>query len=239
MLRRSSLPIARVASAAAVLLAASAGVLAAQSPTAPSSTPSSARDSSAAARRGFADSWFWGVKGGVARFGTVTDGNKVVGLAGFDWLITRRRAALLVGAEQSFFSRTSAVAEPGQPGVARIVDLENARRFSATVLAVPGAIGAFRPYAGLGLALDVLRDVTPQGEFASGAERAAVQDQVDDGASKSSLLFVAGAQAQFGRAAFFVQGNGTPAQTRTLWNRGGVMQLEAGFRYNLSPSREQ
>jgi hypothetical protein len=221
---------ARVVPAVA-LLALGAGAAAAQSP---------AVDSAAAARRGFADSWFWGVKGGAARFGTITEASaKIAPLAGFDWLITRRRAALLVSAEQAFFDHTSAVAEPGSPGMGRVVQIKNARRFSATVLAVPGMLGAIRPYAGIGLGLDVLREVTPMGDFASMAQRSAVQDEIDDGSSKASLLIVAGGQVQFGRAAFFLQGNGTPAQTRSLWNRGGAMQLEAGFRFNLAPSRER
>ncbi|MGZ8377908.1 MAG: hypothetical protein ACXW05_14110 [Gemmatirosa sp.] len=221
-------PLARAASAV-VLLATASGALAAQSVRA---------DSAASPRRAFADSWFWGVKGGASHFGTVTDGYKVAPLAGVDWLITRKRAALLISAEQSFFSHTSAVAEPGVPGVARVVDLKDARRYSATVLAVPGMLGPVRPYAGLGVGIDVMRDVTPQGDFASAAHHASVHDEIDDGASKASLLLVAGGQVQFGRAAVFVQGSTTPAQTRSLWNRGGVAQLEAGFRFNLAPARE-
>jgi hypothetical protein len=216
---------------AVALLALSAGAAAAQSP---------AADSAAAARRGFADSWFWGVKGGATRFGTITDESyKIAPLAGFDWLITRHRAALLVSAEQAFFEHTSAVAEPGDPGMGRVVEIKNARRFSATVLAVPGMLGPIRPYAGVGLGLDVMREVTPRGDFASMSQRSAVQDEIDDGSSKASLLLVAGGQLQFGRAALFVQGNGTPAQTRSLWNRGGAMQLEAGFRFNVAPSRDR
>lgn len=222
-------PLARAASAV-VLLATAAGTLAAQ--TAPA-------DSAATARRGFADSWFWGVKGGAARFGTVTDGHKVAPLAGIDWLITRRRAALLISAEQSFFSHRSAVSEPSNPGYARVVDLKDARRYSATLLAVPGMLGPVRPYAGIGLGIDVMRDATPQGDFDSAAQWSSVQDEIDDGASKASLLLVAGGQVQFGRAAVFVQGNATPAQTRSLWNRGGVAQLEAGFRFNLAPAQDR
>ena len=221
-------PLVRVASAV-VLLATTAGALTAQTPHA---------DSAASARRGFADSWFWGVKGGAARFGTVTDGHKIAPLAGVDWLITRKRAALLVSAEQSFFSHTSAVSEPGNPGFARTVDLKDARRYSATVLAIPGMLGPVRPYAGLGLGIDVMRDASPQGDFESASHWASVQDEIDDGRSKASLLLVAGGQVQFGRAAVFVQGNMTPAQTRSLWNRGGVAQLEGGFRFNLAPARE-
>jgi hypothetical protein len=221
---------ARVVPAAA-LLALSAGVATAQSP---------AADSAAAARRGFADSWFWGVKGGATRFGTITEESyKIAPLAGLDWLITRRHAALLVSAEQAFFERTSAVAEPGDPGMGRVVDMRNARRFSVAVLAVPGMLGPVRPYAGLGMGLDVVREVTPRGDFASTSQRSAVQDEIDEASSKASLLLVAGGQVQFGRAAVFVQGNGTPAQTRSLWNRGGAMQLEAGFRFNLAPAQER
>ena len=66
MPRRPSL-LARVAPAA-VLLAAVAPALQAQ--IAPV-------DSAAAARRGFADSWFWGVKGGAARFGTRSEERRV------------------------------------------------------------------------------------------------------------------------------------------------------------------
>ena len=215
----------------AALLALSAGVATAQAPVA---------DSSAAARRGFADSWFWGVKGGAARFGTITDdGRKIAPLAGFDWLITRRRAALLLSGEQQFFQHTSAVAEPGDPGMGRVVDLKNARRYSASVLAVPGMLGRVRPYVGLGLAFDVMDDVTPRGDFASMSQRSAVHDQIDEASSKASMLLVAGGQVQFGRAALFLQGNGTPAQTRSLWNRGGATQLEFGFRYNLAPAKDR
>jgi hypothetical protein len=213
------------------LLALSAGMATAQAPVA---------DSSAAARRGFADSWFWGVKGGAARFGTITDdGRKIAPLAGFDWLITRRRAALLLSGEQQFFQHTSAVAEPGDPGMGRVVDLKNARRYSASVLAVPGMLGRIRPYVGLGLAFDVMDDVTPRGDFASMSQRSAVHDQIDEASSKASMLLVAGGQVQFGRAALFLQGNGTPAQTRSLWNRGGATQLEFGFRYNLAPAKDR
>jgi hypothetical protein len=180
------------------------------------------------------------VKGGAARFGTITEATKQIApLAGFDWLITRRRAALLLSGEQQFFEHTSAVAEPGDPGMGRVVDLKNARRYSASVLAVPGMLRRVQPYAGLGLALDVMHDVKPRGDFGSTSQRSAVQGEIDEASSKASLLLVAGGQVQFGRAAVFVQGNGTPAQTRSLWNRGGAMQLEFGLRYNLAPARDR
>ena len=52
------------------------------------------------ARKGFEDSWYWGAKGGMVRFGTVTEGRVSAPLAGGEWLVTHRRGALLVGAER-------------------------------------------------------------------------------------------------------------------------------------------
>ena len=63
-------------------------------------------------RHTFEDSWYWGAKGGVQRFGTVVDGRVSAPLAGAEWLITHRRGALLVSAEQSFFDRASMIADP-------------------------------------------------------------------------------------------------------------------------------
>lgn len=220
-------------------LVASTALLALTAGTASAQLAPTMVDSSAIARRGFADSWFWGVKGGATRFGTVTDGNKIAALAGFDWLVTRHRAALLVGAEQAFFRHTSAVAEPGRPGTARIVDLRDARRYSASILAVPGPLGGIRPYAGIGIGLDVLREATPRGDFASSSQRAAIHDEIDAGRSKASLILLGGGQVQVGRTAFFLQVSGSPSQTTTLWNRGGVAQLEGGLRFNLASAQER
>lgn len=233
--RHVALPIA--------LLALAAGRAAAQGATPASSraTDSAAmRAEGQAARRGFSDSWFWGVKAGATRFGTVSDdSHKVAPLGGIDWLITRSRAALLLSAEQSFFEHTSAVAEPSQPGTGRVVDVRDARRYSATALAVPGMLGSVRPYAGIGVALDVMREVTPRGEFSSVAQRSEVQGAIDRGASKASVHLLAGGQMQFGRTALFLQASGAPAQTRSLWNRGGTVQLDVGARFNLTTARER
>lgn len=225
----------------AVLAACAAGALATAASPAPAQTSAGTHatvDSTPptrAARGGFADSWFWGAKGGAMRLGTTQAGRFTAPVAGVDWLVTRERAALLLGAEQAFFDRPSVVAEPGRPGVGRVVDVRDARRFSVTLLAVPTVIaGRLRPYAGLGLALEQLRTATARGEFDSPAQLGQVQDAIDGGASRASLLLVAGVQASLGRAGLFVQGSATPEQSRTLWNRGGALQLDVGVRLNLA-----
>jgi hypothetical protein len=185
-------------------------------------------------RRGFENSWFWGAKAGVLRFGTTTEGYVTAPLAGGEWLVTRRRAALLIHAEQAFFDRTSAVFDAQAEDGARVVGIRDARRYGASLLAFPAELGPFRPYAGLGLAIEVIRAALPVGEFDDLGQMRAVADRIDAGQSRSAAYLVGGAQAQYGRVAVFVQGTASASQGRSLWNRGGTTQLEAGLRYNLS-----
>ena len=191
------------------------------------------------ARKGFEDSWYWGAKGGVLRFGTLTEGNVMAPLAGGEWLITHRRGALLVGAEQAFFDKTSAVYDAQEESFMRGVSIRDARRYSVAALAFPVRFGPLRPYAGLGVALEVIRAAEPVGDFQDMAQLNGVAEEIDRGQSRTAAFLIAGAQAQLGRAAFFVQGNAAGAQSRSLWNKGGTAQLEAGVRFNLAPSSER
>ena len=191
-------------------------------------------DSARRARSGFADSWFWGAKGGAMRFGTITEGMITAPSTGADWLITRERAALLVGFDQLFFDRTSAIGSASADSVIR-VSMKNARRFSATLLAAPKAFGGLRPYVGAGLALELVDGATPRTTSAGPGQIDANQGIVDDAASRMAFQLLGGAQYQFGRAAIFVQGTLLPAQNNgSLWNYGKPGLLEAGLRFNLS-----
>ncbi|AHG90144.1 hypothetical protein J421_2607 [Gemmatirosa kalamazoonensis] len=190
-------------------------------------------------RHVFEDSWYWGAKGGVTRFGTLVDGRVTAPVTGAEWLVTHRQGALLVSAEQSFFDRTSVVADPYATDGVRRVSLHDARRYSAAALAAPVQYGRVRPYAGLGLAVQVIRSATPIGDFTTQQQVVYVRDALDAGQSFVTPFIVAGAQAQFGAAAVFVQGNLSSARERSLLNRGGSSQIEAGLRYNLASAFER
>jgi len=190
-------------------------------------------------RHVFEDSWYWGAKGGAMRFGTVVDGRVTAPLAGAEWLITHRRGALLVSAEQSFFDQASLVADPYTSDGTREISIHDARRYSFAALAAPVQLGAVRPYAGLGLAMHVIRRATPTGDFSTQAQLTYVSDAVSSGQSFVAPFLMAGAQAQFGLAAVFVQGSLSAAQSRTLFNRGGGSQIEAGIRLNVAPAFER
>jgi hypothetical protein len=190
-------------------------------------------------RQSFEDSWFWGVKGGAVRFGTVSEGRVTAPSVGGEWLITRRRGAVLVAAEQMFFDRTSIVADPYTTDGMRNVAIKDARRYSAAALATPVAFGRLRPYAGIGLALQVIRDASPTGDFATQAQYAQVSDRIDAGQSSVVAFLVGGMQANLGRFAIFAQANTASGQQRSLWNLGGTSQVEGGIRYNLSSAFER
>jgi hypothetical protein len=191
------------------------------------------------ARKGLQDSWYWGAKGGAVRFGTVTEGRVTAPLAGGEWLVTHRRGALLVGAEQSFYDKTSAVYDAQAENLTREVAIRDARRYSVAALAFPVRFGILRPYGGVGVALEVIRSAQPQGDFEDMAQVATVAAQIDRGQSRAAVFAIGGAQAQLGRTALFVQALAEGAQASSLWNHGGTAQVEFGVRFNLAPSFER
>jgi hypothetical protein len=228
---RASRRVLRALVACAVASAALSAAAAAQTPQPPTPLPHP--------RLAFSDSWFWGVKGGAARFGSVTDGNTAAPVAGVEWLITKRRGALLVSADQAFFDHASAVYDPQAEAGLRRIELRDRRRFSAAVLAFPKSYGEFRPYAGIGLALETIRSTRPIGEFNDVGQYRQVLDETHQGSSAASALGIIGVQAQISRVALFIQASASPAQSRSLLDRGGSQQLEIGMRYNLASATER
>jgi hypothetical protein len=191
------------------------------------------------ARKGFENSWYWGAKGGAVRFGTVTEGRVTAPLAGGEWLVTHRHGALLVGAEQAFYDKTSAVYDAQAEDLTREVKISDSRRYSVAALAFPVRFGVLRPYGGVGVALEIIRSARPEGDFSDMTQFNTVAAQIDRGQSRAAAFLIGGAQAQLGRTAIFVQGVAEGAQASSLWNHGGTAQLEFGVRFNLAPSFER
>src|SRR5205085_10563573 len=121
---------------------------------------------------------------------------------------------------------------------ARTVSMHDARRYSAAALAAPVQYGRMRPYAGLGLALQLIKQATPDGDFATQSQYNTVRSTIDAGQSFLTPFLMAGAPAQFGAAAVFVQGSLGTQRTGSLWNLGGSSQLELGVRYNIASAFE-
>ncbi|MDO8501220.1 MAG: hypothetical protein Q7S20_05220 [Gemmatimonadaceae bacterium] len=193
---------------------------------------------SAQRAREFEDSWFWGVKGGVSTFSPAFGGNETAATYGAEWLITRTHGALYVSLDESNLSARSGVFDPSADGSFREVQVDKLRRIGFAALAFPKRFGIVRPYAGLGLTINVVGDAVPLATASEQSIDDAVYDRIDQRRSQSAFLGMAGAQAQFHRAAVFVQASVVPSNSRFLLNNSSLGFFEAGVRYNFSGARE-
>src|SRR5687768_6659157 len=156
------------------------------------------------------DAWYWGINGGAMMFNAGYDSEQsiVAPSVGGEWLIMRQRFALRIAIQQAFFEEQSAVYDPTVAGAARPVDVKDWRRYAVEVYAMPQGDRFLLPYAGVGVALNVLQNATPQGSFVSQESLDQVYTDVDEFSSRASLVGTLGAQANFGRSAVFVQASG-------------------------------
>lgn|SRR5690606_13658223 len=193
--------------------------------------PSTAVAQQAEAR--FADSWFWGVRGGAMSVQTNVQ-DEFAPMAGLEWLITRERVGLQIAVGQSFFNDVAVVVadELGNPSEVRLHDYRYA---SASLLAFPVQWGGLRPYAGIGVALNVVRSAQPQGML-----DAVTADFVDQSRTVMSAVLTAGAQAQYQNVAIFGEASVLPTKREFLLNGNeAVFTLNAGVRFNLGSAIEK
>ncbi|HEX6574371.1 MAG TPA: hypothetical protein VF042_05315 [Gemmatimonadaceae bacterium] len=186
----------------------------------------------------FEDSWFWGVKGGVSTYTPVYYGKgETAATFGAEWLITRTHGALYVSVDQANINAVSAVFDPNAEGSVRPVEVDKLRRIGFAALAFPKAFGRLRPYAGLGLAINLIGDAYPLLADEEADVDDAVYDRIDERKSQSAFLMMGGLQAQFGKAAVFGQASYVPANSRFLLD-DALGFFEFGIRYNFSGARE-
>lgn len=187
--------------------------------------------------REFEDSWFWGVKAGVSAYSPAYGDTKAAATFGAEWLITRTRGALYVSFDQTNIDAVGAVFDPTAEGSVRAVEVEKLRRVGFAALMFPKRFGNVRPYAGLGLSLNLIGDayplVTTEGEEVPDA----VYDRIEERKSQASILGMGGAQLQMGRAAAFGQVSLLPSNSRFLLD-DTLAFFEFGVRYNFGGARE-
>ena len=195
--------------------------------------------------RGFADSWFWGAKGGVMTFWTARVNHAPAPVVGVDMLITKRRAALYIAADQAFFKENTVYpvydSQSISPDSSSFIPVGNAeaqirdlRRVTAALMAFPLELGALRPYVGLGFALNLIGKTTVTGG-ATGDMQPESQKEYE---STTAPLLIAGAQGTVGRFSVFGQGSMMPSQRKFMISGRSTFFLEGGIRINVGPSRE-
>ncbi|HSA54446.1 MAG TPA: hypothetical protein VLE53_02025 [Gemmatimonadaceae bacterium] len=190
----------------------------------------------------FNDSWFWGINGGVYMFtaGAGSDVSVTAPSVGAEWLITRTRIALRLSIQQAFFDEQGGLVDSTVPGGVRPVSVSDWRRYSAEMFFIPAVYGDLRPYGGIGLSLNVLRDAFPAGGFSSQSASDSAFGLVAERGTRAALVFTGGAQWNVGRAGLFFQGSAMPTRNRFLFNRSHYsFLLEAGLRYNFGTAIEK
>jgi hypothetical protein len=193
---------------------------------------------SAQSAKDFDDSWFWGVKAGVSTFSPTLGSTHSTASYGAEWLITRTRAGLYVSYDEANVSTVSAVFDPSADNGFRPVSVDKMHRVSFAALAFPWTFGKARPYAGLGLTLNVIGSATPQLGASESEVSGDVAARIDDRRSQSALLAMGGVQVQFTRLAVFGQASVAPASSNFLLNNSALGFFEAGVRYNFGSARE-
>jgi hypothetical protein len=190
--------------------------------------------SSAQSNRLFENAWFWGAKAGLMNFSTGIE-NKTAPLVGAEWLITRNRAGLYLSAEQAFFTATGYV--PDGSGGTVNVDLKDSRRYTAALLAFPVNWGTIRPYAGVGLSLNLIQHATEQsGQVTDPDQDDAIATAIHDERDRVAFIMMGGVQAQYQRFSVFGQATFMPARANFFFSGRSTYILEAGIRYNVGSS---
>ena len=193
---------------------------------------------SAQSAKEFDDSWFWGVKAGVSTFSPTLGSTHSTASYGAEWLITRTRAGLYVSYDEANVSTVSAVFDASADNGFRSVSVDKMHRVSVAAIAFPWTFGRVRPYAGLGLTLNVIGSATPQLGASESEVSGDVAERINDRRSQSAILGMGGVQVQFNRLAVFGQASVAPASSNFLLNNSALGFFEAGVRYNFGSSRE-
>lgn len=187
--------------------------------------------------RGFDDSWFWGLKGGV--FSVVDSGQKyvVAPTVGLEWLITRTHGGLYISGSQTFFSQHSFVLrDPVSPDSGnRPVSINNMRKLDIALMGFPGEHLLFHPYAGLGFSVAEVGSAQAEPPFFNGDQQTFADSTVDSRRVGFTPFLIVGGQWRKRVGSVFVQGTISPAQKSFVIYNGRPFNfgLEAGFRYNF------
>jgi hypothetical protein len=193
--------------------------------------------------RPFHDAWFWGVKGGVNVYSSNFDKDfGIAPMVGLDWMITRTRGGLYVGADQSHLSAQGSFKETSATGlVDRVVELKDLQRIQMAMVGFPLQTPTLHPYIGLGVGMNRVGSVQYTTPFASGAQASVADDSVAAKKVTFSPFVLAGAQKRLLGFSVFAQGTATwlqksfflhyePPKTKL------ALSLEGGVRYNIGSS---
>lgn len=189
--------------------------------------------------------WYWGAQAGGFLYQTNAQGYYFDPVIGAHWLITGKRSAFYIGAEQVFFltEGRATVLDRNSPTGLRDATFSQVRRLFAGVLVFP-LQKRIEPFAGGGFAIVTVQDptvdcsgTTPNSQCASINDLAIAQGAVDDAGSKGFAWIMGGVQINIGKMAVYGHYMLTSAAQGFLIS-GSTHTIQGGIRYSLGTSKE-
>lgn len=189
--------------------------------------------------------WYWGAQAGGLLYQTNAQGYVFDPIIGAHWLITGKRTALYIGAEQAFFLSDSraTVSDPNSGSGLRDATFGQVRRLFAGVLAFP-LQKRIEPFVGGGFAIMTVQDplvdcsgTSPNSQCASVNDQAIAQNAVDDAGSKGFAWIMGGVQINVGKLAVYGHYMLTSAAQGFLIS-GSTHTIQGGIRYSLGTAKE-
>jgi len=182
--------------------------------------------------------WFWGAQGGLFVFKTDFDGVSAEPIFGGHWLVTGKRTALYIGAEQAFFlsDRHATIVEPSgtiEPGN---VAFNNVRRYMIGILAFP-VQKAVQPFGGGGFAIMEVQNPTTTCTNCTITDAQVVQNAAFDASTKAFFWWMAGIDIRQGRLSLFGHYMLTSSAGNFLIS-GVTHTFQGGLRYSFGTARE-
>lgn len=189
--------------------------------------------------------WYWGAQAGGLLYQTNAQGYFFDPTIGGHWLITAKRSALYIGADEAFFladARATIFDQNSATGL-RDATFSRVRRLYIGVLAFP-LQKRIEPFAGGGFVIMTIPDAvvdcsgtTANSQCASVNDQFAAQSLVDDAGSKAAGWVMGGVQINIGKLALFGQYMLTSAASGFLIS-GASHSIQGGVRYSLGSSKE-
>lgn len=189
--------------------------------------------------------WYWGAQAGGLLYQTNAQGYFFDPVIGVHWLITAKRSALYMGADEAFFltdARATIFDRNSATGL-RDATFSRVRRLYMGLLAFP-LQKRIEPFAGGGFVLMTITDAvvdcsgtTPNSQCATANDQFAAQSLVDDAGSKAAAWVMGGVQINFGKLAVYGQYMLTSGASGFLIS-GSTHSIQGGLRYSLGSSKE-
>ena len=188
--------------------------------------------------------WYWGAQAGGFAYQTNDQGYHIDPMIGAHWLITAKRTALYLGADQAFLiSSARATVVDAATGSAHDVTFDQIRRLFIGLMAFP-LQQHVEPFAGIGFALMTIQNptadcsgATTTAVCATPADATAAEALAQSAASKAVGWALGGVQVNIGKLSVYGQYMVNSAANNFLLS-GATHTIQGGVRYSFGSSKE-